>query len=209
MRRVVIGTADMCRDLVGKGFRVRPAMITLTYREGAEWGPRHVAEYITRVRNWLGRRGIGLGYQWVLELTKRGVPHYHVLVWLPHNVKLPKPDSSGQWPHGSSNIGWARRAVGYLVKYATKGHGEQELPKGARVFGVGAPLKEIRARRHRMGLPMWLGEHVEEGDTWRRAPFIGWFSRDSGEIRRSPFTMRVFRENGRFIVVCREVNHAF
>jgi len=179
-------------------------MVTLTYRAGGQWSPRHISEYVRRVRKMLGRRGLAIGYQWVLELTKRGVPHYHVLVWLPHGYKLPKPDSSGQWEHGSSQIGWARKAVGYLVKYATKGHGEMPLPKGARIFGTGSGSEEVRARRHRMGLPMWLGELEADGCRWRREAGIGWLELGTGEVRRTPFVISVFREAGRVVLVIRE-----
>lgn len=87
---------------------------------------------------------------WALELTKRLRPHYHLLVWLPKGVTLPKPDKRGWWPHGMTRIEWARNAVGYLAKYASKFNPETAfaLPKGMRTHGVGG-LNDESARELR------------------------------------------------------------
>ena len=54
-------------------------MVTLTYRDDVDWSPRQVSNYLKCVREWARRKGIFIHYVWVLELTKRGRPHYHVL----------------------------------------------------------------------------------------------------------------------------------
>ena len=97
-------------------------MSTLTYRPGVEWESRHISRYVQRCVEWLERRGHSYAYAWVLEMQKRGAPHYHVLFWLPVGVMLPKPDCiSGRqrtplWPHGMTKIERAR-SPGYIVKY--------------------------------------------------------------------------------------------
>ena len=75
-------------------------MVTLTYREDVEWSPRQVSGYLKCVREWARRKDIFIHYVWVLELTKRGRPHYHVLFWLPKGVSMPKADKQGWWKHG-------------------------------------------------------------------------------------------------------------
>ena len=127
-------------------------------------------------------------YQWVVELQRRGAPHYHALFWVPHKFRLRKPDEAGTWPHGSSRIELARKAVGYLVKYATKGTDEHELPRGARLFGCGG---EPCARHpaHRAGLPRWLDAVASSGSHVDKVPCMGWVERDTGAVHRSPFRM--------------------
>jgi hypothetical protein len=128
----------------GRNSLYRPAMITLTYAKVEDWQPEHLTKYLDKVRNWLARRGLKFHYVWVAELQKRGAVHYHIIVWLPRGQRLPKPDQSGMWKHGKSQIVWARKPVGYLVKYASKFEENQEFdfPKGIRLHGFGG-LKDI------------------------------------------------------------------
>jgi hypothetical protein len=87
-------------------------------------------------------------------MQARGAVHYHVMLWLPYVMgrpfRLPKPDEAGWWPHGMSEIAWARKAAGYLAKYTSKGQdaGDPPFPKGIRISGVGGLDLEGR-REHR------------------------------------------------------------
>jgi hypothetical protein len=185
MKRVVKGGADR----IGAAYqaerrRFRAAMLTLTYRPGVEWSPRHITELVKRVREYLRRIRAPLRACWVLELQKRGAPHYHLLVWLPRGVTLPKPDKRGWWAHGSTRIEWARSAVGYLVKYASKGdeHAER-LPKGARLFAVlGCPtnLSWWRAAS-------WLRAIAEPGQCIRYRRGGWWAVSELAHAWRSPW----------------------
>jgi len=57
-------------------------------------------------------------YFWVCERQKRGVLHYHIVVW--SNVKLKKPDEE-YWHYGMSRIEIVRKSVvQYLMKYISK-----------------------------------------------------------------------------------------
>lgn len=188
MRKSVITTARLHQEATP---RARAAMVTLTYREGAPWQPRHVSEFLKRARQWAARRGHALRGVWVMETTKRGKPHYHVLLWLPRGLSLPKPDKQGWWPHGMTRIEYVRKAVGYAAKYASKG--ADALPKGARCHG-GFGLEEA-ARLHLRWwkLPEWLREQVTTASGLRRLPGVGWVDADTGETFRSPWEVH-FRE---------------
>lgn len=202
MRRVVISAADATRDI--PGFRSRGIMVLLTYRDGAPWRSGDVARYVNTVRTWLRRRKVPCRYQWVIELTKRGRPHYHVLFWVPPGVKLPKPDESGQWKSGWSGISAARRPVGYLVKYATKGGldgGEGDLPRGARLFGCGAAEDSVRFARHRAGLSRWLDEAAAPGERVTRVARVGWVEQGTGLVHVTPYKVEFLKDSFGFVVV--------
>lgn len=147
------------------GRRWWSCMVTLTYGPSASWEPRHISHFLSCVAEWARRRGIRLPYTWVMELTQAGVPHYHVLLWVPRGYRLPKPDSRGWWSHGSTRIEAARNAVGYVAKYVSKGWGADALltlPKGARISGRGGLPKSSPQRREAVWwrLPSWLREYL-------------------------------------------------
>ena len=186
MRRRVLTGARLHVSQVAKW---RPAMLTLTYRPDVEWDKRHVSECVRHARQWLKRRGVRLRYTWALELTKAGKPHYHIVVWLPWGTKLPKLDDAGWWPHGMTNMEWARCAVGYISKYVSKGQEDVALPKGARMYGVGGLEGEALQESRWWALPSWLrDEHcVTKDQAIRRRVGGGWIDRDSGEVFASPW----------------------
>lgn len=199
MRRVVIASADASRELVQRGGnRFDGIFVTLTYQQELHYTTRDISEYIDRTRKWLKRRNVKAFYQWVIELTKKGKPHYHVLWWVPKGTRLPKPDESGMWQKGLSRIEKAFKPVGYLVKYATKGDGG-EFPKGARLFGVGAQDEAVKLARHRFGLPMWLFERTE--GRCARVARVGWVDKSTGVIHDTPVLFSVSKDEWGFIVV--------
>lgn len=133
---------DSAAHLSG-GFRWRRLFVTLTYRDGDDWRPGHVAKFVQHVRMWCKRKaGVPCRLVWVLELQKRGAVHYHCMLWIPARCLFPRPDSCGWWPHGQSNIaamkGGIQRPVSYMAKYASKVTPDQagRVPKGARMHGV-------------------------------------------------------------------------
>jgi hypothetical protein len=164
-------------------------MVTLTYRDGDDWQPRHVSDLLKNIRQWAGRRSVEVAYVWVGELTKRGRLHYHVLLWLPRGVTLPKPDKQGWWRHGSTRIEWARKPVGYLVKYASKGTGEDwDFPAGARIHGAGGLDAAERMQRRWWVAPQWVRTTWPEweADTVP-AKGGGWVARSTGDWQPSPW----------------------
>lgn len=177
MRRGVIAGGELHRDEAGASIIV--LMITLTYRPDVEWRPEHISSCLTAWREELGVQR--LRYVWVLELTKAGRPHYHVVIWLPSDRRLRMPDRSGAWPHGMSRTEVARNPVGYLVKYATKGTDGGKLPRGARLFGVGGLSAAGRIKRAWRMLPRYQRVRCEADELVRRMKGGGWISRVTGE----------------------------
>lgn len=171
-------------------------MVTLTYRDDVDWSPRQVSNYLKCVREWARRKGIFLHYVWVLELTKRGRPHYHVLFWLPRGISMPKADKQGWWRHGMTNTVPARSPVGYLCKYTSKGidfDSWGKLPRGGRLYGHGGFTPSMRITRAWRMAPSWVRELIDEMDGVRKVGCY-WVNRVSGMGIRSPF---VFNFNDR------------
>jgi hypothetical protein len=103
-------------DIQKGGYRFRCAMLTLTYAPGAEWQAKDITGLLKNIRDYMRRKGQSFRYVWVLELTKAQRPHYHVLIWLPKGMTLPKPDKRGWWSLGSTRIEWVKNPVGYIAK---------------------------------------------------------------------------------------------
>lgn len=184
MRKGIVTAAELLKDAYpGR----KAAMLTLTYADADAWRPGHIKELLRHVRQYLHRRGHGFPYVWVAELQKRGAIHYHICFWLPRGVKLPKPDQRGWWLHGSSRIEWARKPVGYMVKYASKGCDGLRLPDSARMHGCGGLDRDKRNTRAYRMAPAWVRECFEEDDQPRRAVGGGWFSKIRGDWLPSPW----------------------
>lgn len=193
-RAAVLAKASSVRASVPAGFRWTGAFITLTYREVGAWEPQHVRRFLQAASVYSRRRGVRLRYVWVAETQRRGAVHYHLVVWWSsrhgRGFRLPKPDDSGWWPHGSSNIRRLRSAgEAYLAKYVSKGD-DGALPRGLRLFGMDRdPADSLSV--HRACLPRWLAKASGAGRC-DRVPFLGWVSRATGEI--FPARLRLVRE---------------
>jgi hypothetical protein len=194
MRRSVMTAARLIEFALGPR-RFRPAMLTLTYRDVDGFKPRHVSELLQRIRQWLKRKGHGFAYVWVGELQRRGALHYHVLVWLPRGLTLPKPDKQGWWRHGSTRIEWARNAVGYLCKYVSKFDGPDAFPKGARLHGAGGFDLLGKQVRRWFNLPAWLKSAIGVGRRVVRLKGFGLVDGETGVCMPSPW--RVSCRGGR------------
>lgn len=182
-RRRTVTHARLAAEAVRRGgFRGRWLMVTPTYRDDAEWQAQDIRDYLQRMRVWFARQGQPMRYQWVLELTKRGRPHYHVLVWLPRHLMLPHSDRRGWWRKGLTRTEVARNAVGYLAKYVSKGvqaydldefTGElvsRRVPRGARLCGGGGLEISARTELRYWLTPRWLRERCPEVTEVRRIP---------------------------------------
>jgi hypothetical protein len=149
--------------LASGGKRFRAAFITLTYAPGQEVQPGDLSGYMQRVRVWLARKGYsGVPYVTKAEFGElRGRFHYHVLIWLPSGIRLPKADSSGMWSKGMTRMEWARRPVGYMAKYIGKSANDWEgVRSGFRSWSVGGLSRGSVPRlwvRYAL-LPGWLRE---------------------------------------------------
>lgn len=183
MRQSVTTAARLIEEgLQTGGFRYRAAMLTVTYAEVDGWSSDHISQLMHHIRMYLRRRGHKLVGVRVAELQKRGAVHYHILIWLPRGITLPKPDKQGWWPHGMTELRWARRAIGYLIKYASKVESKHKFPKGCRISGVFGLNKEQRMRRRWWRMPAYVRARW---DDWRddvvRAPGGGFLARATAE----------------------------
>lgn len=139
----------------------RLVMLTLTYREGAEWGSNDIRAFMRSVKSVLGDDL--LTYAWIAELQVRGAVHYHVMLAVKPGTDVPAPDKSGMWIHGlSRRESW--HSLRYLIEYAgkleQKGLGEWYYPKGCRVVGLSwaqASSWGARLIRKLASLPEWVG----------------------------------------------------
>ena len=144
--------------------------------------------YLDCLRLWAKRRGFVVPYVWVAELQLRGAVHYHVVVWVPRRLQLPKGDKQGWWRHGMTQRVRARKPVGYLLKYASKGtDGPQRFPRGLRLHGAGGLTAQGRAIRHWLCLPGWLVRRAGHFQRVLRLPGGVWLLEETGEVLRSPW----------------------
>lgn len=188
MRKGVLTSAQLIQDeLQRDGIPYRSALVTLTYRPDAEWEPRDINKLLEHYRKWADRRGVWVRYVWTLEVTQAGRPHYHVVFFLPRGITPPLPDKQGWWRKGMTNAKWARRPVGYIAKYASKGGlFHCELPKGARLWGCSS-LSSLNRGRLRWSLaPSWLKKLVPFEDGVRRVK-SWWVNATSGWAYLSPW----------------------
>lgn len=182
MKRSIGSAGDQVKDRAAwRGLRVTPLLITLTYRGVSDWCPRDVSRFLDDVRIFCRRRGFNPVHLWVMELQKRGAPHYHVIIWIRSDIWLPEPDKAGWWPWGTSNIKRAKRPVGYALKYASKFDTKHELPRGARLHGRGGLTAEEKLVVRWWVIPRYQRERCTPQDDVRRARGGGWVSRTTGE----------------------------
>lgn len=200
MQRGVKCAADLLQTVSQtSGHRYRTLFVTLTYRPEVSWSPSHIREFFTRLRNRWTRKGETLRYVWVMELTKAGVPHYHIIFWVRASLRLPAPDRAGLWPHGWSQVQRARSPVGYLVNYAAKADAmSAPFPRGARIFGVGGADREVRAEKRWRLLPAYVRARFNASDGVKRARGGGWLSVVTGEWLRAA-TLAFFE--GRIVAI--------
>ena len=206
LRKSVMTTARLINDRLKvpannpNGWRYSPRMITFTYRDGVEWKPEHLTRTLEAMQAWAKRLiGCTLPYLWVMELTKKGRPHYHLIVWAPCRYQVPRPDKRGWWRHGMTKCERVRNAVGYVAKYASKfAQKDAEFPKGARIHGTGGLLKVERREIAWWKLPKDL-RHGEPGSCiWRRAPGGGWYNPETRERTYSSWELVAVSPGGKY-----------
>lgn len=193
LKRLRSSVLTAARLHVAQRPRWRVAMLTLTYADARGWRPDQISNLVRHIRNWLKRRKVALRYVWVQEFCKKDArPHYHMLVWLPLGLTIPKPDKQGWWKEGMTRREWARNAVGYIAKYASKGDSLAQPARGARMHGNGGLTDDARLEQIWWKLPAWLRDGVKPSDGVRRAPVGtggGFINPDTGEVYRSPWVV--------------------
>ncbi len=184
------------QETAESGFRFKPAMITCTYAPNQHWCKRDLSDLIHHCRKYLQRRykETAFRYTWVAELQKRGVIHYHVILWLPKGCTLPKPDKQGWWTKGSTRIEWVKNAVGYLAKYASKGSEDgSKFPRGARISGFGGLSAISRCEYRYWRVPNSVRKVLNPLELFKATDFDlrkiigGYFNKFTGEFIQGEF----------------------
>jgi len=206
-KSVITGARLHDQEAKQGSFRGTWYMLTTTYRDGGDVGPRDISETLKRIRGFFNRavrlryRGYRprFRYLWVGELTKAGVPHYHVLIWIPRGIFIPKADRAGWWPHGHTKIEKARNAVGYLAKYASKFVPDMAaaFPKGFRTHAVGGLDNESKRELRWWKAPKSARDVLGALADIRKA-LGGYVDKITGEFWPSPW--KVVSDRGRIIV---------
>lgn len=184
--RCAVGFAARAHAVTDKGHRSDKCwMVTLTYRPGCDWSPKHVSAALLKARDWCRKKGVPFRYVWIAEMQDgkrradgigREVIHYHVALWLPVGTRCPHFDARGWWPYGMTQSQEARGAVGYLMHYLKKDKDLSTMPKGARAYGVGGLDLAMRRARRWLGLPAFVQGNSSIWDQWKRAPGGGWIA---------------------------------
>ena len=180
------------------GFRPDvPWFITLTFAEADAWEPKFLSRATDRYHRWCDTNGVECRYAWVAEIqgkraerTGDHVVHYHLLVWLPHGVQMPKWDvpcgrRKAFWPHGMTNTQIAKAGVGYLMKYVSKMGEFSDFPKGLRLSGKGGLNGASRSVCAWINLPEWVKRSFGVGDVIRKSGRL--MVQATGEILKSPY----------------------
>jgi hypothetical protein len=201
MKRGVFHSARLIDSgLIEEQARYKALFVTLTYSDDWDWRPDQISRYLKVCREWARRRGFTLRYVWVLELTKRGRPHYHVVFWVPRSLTMPKADKRGWWRCGFTKTERARNPVGYLVKYASKGASkDSDMPHGARLWGCGGLTRSQSRERSVLMAPAWLRALVPVAEGVRRKGGW-WFNCATGWGYKSPWDVRL-RGDGKLALV--------
>jgi len=196
LRRVLYTAAEQ-HEIVQPGFRKDHCkMVTLTYENADDWSPKHISATLSAYKKWAMRRNIPLKYTWVMELQKRGAPHYHILFWLPPGTFLPLFDKRGWWKHGSTNLTPAKTRGGYLLKYVSKCVHTHEsgtpFPKSARIYGVGGLTSEGKRVVRWYRAPRWVRDQACASSSDLRKLSGGWTDRSTGLFFESPWVFLGF-----------------
>lgn len=173
-------------------------MLTFTYRDDCPWEPSQIRAALDHLRKYFKRAyGWSLRYVWVIESKKRltgahvgrFVPHYHVVVWVPVQVRADelRCDDLGYWPHGMTNAVKAVAPVKYIMKYASKFDGPEGFPKGARCYGMGGLPDSDRRIRRWINWPSFVQARASVACDFARRVGGGWINRCTGEWWPSEF----------------------
>lgn len=177
MRRRIFHWVEMMQTHHQKGL-TRLVMVTLTYAPENDWKANHMRDFMLAFRRSIGADNL-LAYAWVGELQRRGVPHYHLIMLVKKGTDIPKPDESGVWPWGMSQIKTAKTAY-YLVSYLKKEYQKEgQFPKGMRMFAVWVKkslvdlIDRLQYYWFRMSsFPIWVTAALVERDILGRRPHL-------------------------------------
>lgn len=193
MNKRVFAWADTMKPVKDKNSGCQMLMIGLTYKPGVEWKANDIRDFIARLKRKVGQKNI-IGMARVGELQQRGAVHYHIIIVVKKGVRIPKPDKSRLWLHGSSRVEVARSPF-YIVSYTKKKYQKEGIfPKGLRMYEVWINPEYITMLEKwyfRLStLPAWLKAQIIKdvdnlGAKWDRLVGGGWLY--AGKKYRSPY----------------------
>lgn len=191
-RKRVLAWANTMKPFMNNP-KYKMIMMGLTYRPGVEWKANDVRDFIVQLKKIVGKENV-VAIARVAELQQRGAVHYHLIIIVKAGVKVPFPDKSGLWLHGSTRVEVARSPF-YLVSYTKKAYQKDGIfPKGIRMYEVWinpSYLSFIERWYFRLSsLPGWFEKVVREdikniGGKWKRLEGGGWSFSD--RVYKSPF----------------------
>jgi len=134
MRASILLFSEMTKQMYPYGSYKR-LMVTLTYRPQESYKADDIRRYLKSVKRLLLSKV--KAYAWVAELQKRREIHYHVFFVLELDTLLPKPDESGMWTHGLSQVAVAQSPY-YLLKHLGKQYQKDlsKFPRSCRLYSI-------------------------------------------------------------------------
>jgi hypothetical protein len=177
MKMTIFAWAEVMKRYRAK-HDTRMVMIGLTYRKVEDYQSGHIRDYLKDLKRHVGKNLIG--FAWVCELQARGAPHYHIVLVVNKGSRIPLPDESGMWSHGSSSIVTARTPY-YLVTYVGKEHQKDlaRYPKGCRLYAASVRTQDVTDRqlfRSLAGLekPASVVKQKMKSEGWEVKPESDW-----------------------------------
>ncbi len=191
----ILDSAAHCDD---QKVRWRRLFVTLTYAKDDAYEPGQMTLFSQRVRDWFKREcgDTRMRMVWVMELTKRGRPHYHCMIWVRARDYFPNPHKAGWWPHGFAHVLSSKvhinRPVAYMAKYASKFTSEQakHVPKGARLYGVNGATTEGKRVIRWWRAPIFARDHFGGAADIRKVTG-GYVNRTTGEFLASEWKVTI------------------
>lgn len=211
--RSIMHSASLHEAAVIEQFqRATPIFGRLSYAADVKPAAQDMRQLWGKVRKWFDRQVKGypksskprFRFCWVAELTKKGRVHYHFILFLPPDMKVPFFDKCGWWPHGSTRVEFitentTQSTAGYCAKYISKATGGRTFPKGLRTHGVGGLTRDEASAKRYHCAPTWVREHFDKDEQPRPMQGGGWFSRVTGQIQTSPYYI-ISTKAGRVVV---------
>lgn len=169
---------------IAKKHGLYAACITLTYNDDRAHDQRHISRFVTCLRKKLKRLGHPCLYIWTFERT--GKLHYHVLLWLPHGMKLSSRLLGSWWTWGATWVASCRNAHNWK-RYIAKAASKDALPSSVRIFAIGGLDAGGKIAVTMAVLPRWLRNILPKGAVPRRRTGGGWIDLDTGVVYESPW----------------------
>lgn len=169
--------------------------LTLTYPESVTPSGKEVSALLDKLRAKLKRKGQPLLYTWVLERSR--AYHYHLMVWLPRDMRLAPSLLQRWWPHGHHCVEQCE-SVSRWSKYMAKSETKETLRAGVRIFGCGG-LDDAGKDAVRFAcLPTWLRRQKPDIRHLLKRRGGGWVDTTTGEIYVCSWVRRWDRDTAQF-----------